>query len=197
MPEIMRQGLLSEGHMLPVSRQRVARRLLRETVLSVSREILHTSTDDLELKGMGATVVAAWRCGSALHVVHQGDSRAYLYRDGHLKMLTKDHSIVALLVRNGEITEQEALNHPARGQLTRFVGMPGDVYCDVQTLKIEKGDRLILCTDGLWGVVSDEEIAAMLASHVEPEKVCSEVLELAKRRGAPDNVTTVVWNFAE
>jgi serine/threonine protein phosphatase PrpC len=114
-----------------------------------------------------------------------------------LKRLTADHSIVALLVRNGEITEQEALNHPARGQLTRFVGMPGDVYCDVQTLKIEKSDRLLLCTDGLWGVLKEVEIAAVLASHVEPEKVCGELIELAKRRGAPDNVTMVVWNFAE
>jgi protein phosphatase len=195
MPEIMRQMAKSDCGALPLSRRRVARRLLRETVLSVSREILHTSEDDLERKGMGATVVAAWRCANAIHIAHQGDSRAYLFRNNVLSLLTADHSIVALLLRNGEITEQEALTHPARGQLTRFVGMPGDVYGDVQTLSIMHGDRLLLCTDGLWGVVKDDEIAAVLTKHSEPERVCSELIELSKQRGAPDNVTAMGWNL--
>jgi protein phosphatase len=195
MAEIMRQVITSNHSKQEVSRRRVARRLLRETVSSVSQEILNMSEDDLELKGMGATVVAAWHCGSALHLAHQGDSRAYLFRDCLLRPLTADHSIVALLVRNGEITEQEALNHPARGQLTRFVGMPGDVYCDVQTLKIEKGDRLLLCTDGLWGVVSDVEIATAFMEQAQTADVCNSLIKLAVLRGAPDNVTAVAWNL--
>ena len=178
-----------------VLRRRAARRLLREAVLELSREILRASEDDPERKGMGATAVAAWRCGPVVYVAHQGDSRAYLFRGGVLHKLTADHSIVALLVRSGEITEEEAGKHPARGQLTRFVGMPGDVYCEVQTLMIKDGDRLLLCTDGLWGIANDDEIAAVLASHAEPERVCGELIELAKRRNAPDNVTTVVWDL--
>jgi len=208
LPELLRKGLKGRDasprrlrtaqRSDPVGmRCREARRLLRETVLALSREILRASEDDPERKGMGATVVAAWRCGTVVHVAHQGDSRAYLFRGGVLNKLTADHSIVALLMRNGEITEKEATKHPARGQLTRFVGMPGDVYCEVQTLRIEDRDRLLLCTDGLWGIVNDDEIAAVLASHAEPERVCVELIELANRRDAPDNVTTVVWDLGD
>jgi len=203
LPELVRKGLNGRdasprrprtvrGTVPTGMRRREARRLLRETVLELSREILRASEDDPERKGMGATAVAAWRCGAVVHVAHQGDSRAYLFRGGTLRLLTADHSIVALLARNGEITAEEAAVHPARGQLTRFVGMPGEVYCDVQTLAVEAGDRLLLCTDGLWGAVSDEDIAKVLAGHSEPMRACSELVALAKRHGAPDNVTAVV-----
>jgi protein phosphatase len=206
LPELLRKGLngcdaspwrqRTAQRPVPAGmRCREARRLLRKTVLALSGEILRASEDDPKRKGMGATLVAAWRCGTVLHVAHQGDSRAYLFRGDVLKRLTADHSIVALLMRNGEITEEEATNHPARGQLTRFVGMPGDVYCEVQTLRIADGDRLLLCTDGLWGIANDDEIAAVLASHAEPERICDELIELVKRRGAPDNVTTVVMDL--
>ena len=194
LPELVRQRTVRET--VPTGmRRREARRLLRETVLAVSREILRGSENDPERKGMGSTAVAAWRCGNAVHVAHQGDSRAYLFRSGKLRRLTADHSIVVLLVRNGEITEEEAERHPARGQLTRFVGMPVDVYCDVQTLTIKDGDRLLLCTDGLWGVVEDDEMAAALAGRCHPADVCGGLIELAMRRGAPDNVTVLVWNL--
>ena len=176
-------------------KRKMARELLREAVLSAGQEILRTSEDDLERKGMGTTVVAAWHCGKVIHLAHQGDSRAYLLRDGSLQKLTADHSIVALLVRNGEITEENAVMHPARGQLTRFVGMQGDVYCDIQTVKIKEGDRLLLCTDGLWGVVKDDDITAILSEYATLEAACANLMELALRNGAPDNVTAVVWNI--
>ena len=194
LPELMKMGLngMARGS---VSRRRTARRFFRETVLSVSREILQASENDLELKGMGATVVAAWQCGNVVHVAHQGDSRGYLFRGGAMKKLTADHSIIALLVRNGEITEEEACKHPARGQLTRFVGMPGDVYCEVQTVIIDDGDRLLLCTDGLWGVVRDDEIATAMSELHQPADVCSKLIGLAVGRGAPDNVTALVWDL--
>ena len=161
---------------------------MREAVLELSREILRASEVDLERKGMGATAVAAWRCGNAVHVAHQGDSRAYLFRSGKLRRLTADHSIVALLVRNGEITEKEAERHPARGQLTRFVGMPVDVYCDVQTLTIKDGDRLLLCTDGLWGVVEDDEMAEALAGR------CQALAKDASPGGCDEATNQAFWN---
>ncbi len=202
LPELLRRKgkrlttpLQTDAGTRGVLRRRAARRLLREAVLELSREILRASADDPERKGMGATVVSAWRCGAVVHVAHQGDSRVYLFRCGELRMLTADHSIVALLARNGEITADEAAVHPACGQLTRFVGMPGEVYCDVQTLATEDGDRLLLCTDGLWGAVSDEDIAKVLAGHAEPLSACRELVALAKRHGAPDNVTAVVWKL--
>ncbi|MDD2600389.1 MAG: protein phosphatase 2C domain-containing protein [Kiritimatiellae bacterium] len=190
LPEFLRKGVTGV-----VPKRRSARRLLRETVLAVSREILRVSADDPKRKGMGTTMVAAWQCGEVLHLAHQGDSRAYLLRGGSLRKLTADHSIVVLLVRNGEITEEEAEKHPARGQLTRFVGMPGDVYCGLQTLGIKDGDRLLLCTDGLWGVVKNDEIAATLLEQARPEDACRKLVSLAVEYGAPDNVTAVVWNL--
>ena len=136
-----------------------------------------------------------WRCGAVLHVAHQGDSRAYLFRKGGLRKLTADHSIVAMLVRDGEITIEEAAGHPARGQLTRFVGMPWDAYCEVQSMGINGGDRLLLCTDGLWGVVAEEEMAATLSECPGSEQACRRLIDAALRHGAPDNVTAVVWNL--
>ena len=191
LPEFLRLGIPTRR---PPS-QRKARELLREAVLAVSGQIIETSKDDPKCKGMGATVVVAWRCGKCVHIAHQGDSRAYLFRGGELKRLTADHSIVALLVRTGEITKEEAQRHPARGQLTRFVGMQGDVYCDVQTFKIENGDRLLLCTDGLWDVVNHDEMVAALANQQEISGVCGELIGLAKQHGAPDNVTAIIWDF--
>ena len=146
------------------SRARAVRRLLRESILEISREIRKTGEYDPGCKGMGTTVVAVWVRWPFAHIAHMGDSRAYLFRAGILTPLTADHSIVALLLRNGEISAEEAKNHPARGCLTRFVGMDGEVYPETQALRLETGDRLLLCTDGLWSAASDAEMQKLLSS---------------------------------
>ena len=174
------------------SRARAVRYVLRESILEVGREIRKTGADNPDLRGMGATIVAVWLRGPFTHVAHMGDSRAYLLRGGVLAPLTADHSIVALLKRNGEITEEEAQGHPAGGSLTRFVGMEGDVYPDTRSLRLDSGDRLLLCTDGMWSAVPDAELSAVLLNHPEPETACQELISLAKQQGGRDNITAVI-----
>jgi len=191
LPELLRSSISVEK---PVRRW-MEQNLLRELVLAVSGKIIAMTQDKPELKGMGATVVAAWRCGLDVHIAHQGDSRAYLFRNGNLKQLTVDHSVAALLVWSGRLSKKEAETHPLRDQLIRVVGMEGEVYCDVQAFRWENGDKLLLCTDGLWGVVSDWEISGVLACYQDITRACGELISLAKRQGAPDNVTVLIWEL--
>lgn len=178
-------------------RARAVRCLLRESILELSRDIRKTSAGDPDRKGMGATVVAIWIRWPFAHIAHMGDSRAYLFRAGVLTTLTNDHSIVALLLRNGEITAADVQDHPARNRLTRFIGMDGDVYPETRSLRLEAGDRLLLCTDGLWSAASDTEMKELLSSHPDPRIACRELIALAKRHGGQDNITAVVVSISE
>ncbi|MDI7278161.1 MAG: SpoIIE family protein phosphatase, partial [Anaerolineae bacterium] len=143
----------------------------------------------------GATVAAAWLRGGQAHLAHMGDSRIYLYRQGRLSQQTEDHSVVALLLRSGEITPEEARRHPARHQITRHVGMEGEVYADVRTIQLEPGDRLLLCTDGLTGPLDDERVAALLAEHGDPEAACRALVAAANAAGGADNITALVVDW--
>ncbi len=109
-----------------------------------------------------------------------------------MRQLTADHSITALLVRNGEITEEEAVTHSARGKLSRFVGMTGDTYPDMVSLRLQSNDRLLLCTDGLWAAVSAKELCDRMSCQADPEAICREFVECAKRHGGADNITALV-----
>jgi serine/threonine protein phosphatase PrpC len=171
---------------------RIMREALRDCVLQLGRELCEAGDADLARKGMGTTVAAVWVRGCYAHLVHMGDSRIYLFRDNTLRLLTADHSIAALLLRNGEISEEEAARHPARGQLSRFVGMAGDTYPDVSSLRLHANDRLLLCTDGLWGAVEAKEMQTSMSCQAEPEAVCRELVECAKGHGGADNITALV-----
>jgi len=141
---------------------------------------------------MGATVVAVLICDARLHVAHMGDSRAYLFRDGKMTALTEDHSVVGILERRHEISAQEARIHDARGRLTRFVGMPMPALPDVSTQGLRAGDRVLLCTDGLTGVIEDKAIEQILRSASQPQKACDCLVSAALATGGQDNVTAVV-----
>jgi protein phosphatase len=124
-----------------------------------------------------------------------GDSRMYLHRQGRLSLLTHDHSLVALLLRRGEITPDQAKDHPARGKLSRYVGMETEVYPDIRAVHLVQGDRLLLCTDGLTGTVSEQEIAAILGQPVEPESACRSLIDAANAAGGRDNITVLVADY--
>jgi protein phosphatase len=147
---------------------------------------------------MGATVALVWLRGeqNEAHLAHMGDSRIYLFRQNHLAQLTEDHSVVALLLKHQEITAEEARTHPARGRLSRFVGMEGEVYPDVQTVNLQGGDRLLICTDGLTGMVQDERVAQLLQANPDPQTTCQALVAEANKAGGEDNVTTVVVNMS-
>ncbi len=171
--------------------------LLAEALQELGHHIRKAGADRPEYKDMGVAVVAALLTGHCAHFAHMGDSRAYLLRDGELTQLTEDHSIVALLVRNGDITPQEAKDHPARGRLSRFVGMEADVPAATESIGLQAGDRLLLCTDGLWGMLTADQLRTILAEDKGPEITCQHLLAAGKQAGGQDNLTAVVMDAEE
>jgi PPM family protein phosphatase len=180
---------------IPARRTKALALALRDALVEVSLQVLKEGNGSLELEGMGATVVLAYRRKSRLYVAHMGDSRAYLYRDGKLEQLTKDHSVIAMMLEDGEITPEEAKTHPARGIVTRFAGMEGTVYPDVTSLKCTEGDRLLLCSDGLNNMLTDEAITEILSGGGELQKVCRSLVDAANEAGGRDNITVLIANL--
>ena len=176
------------------SRTRAIRYWLRREIVNLSQQLRTASAGEVGFKGMGATLVLALFGPERVHIAHMGDSRAYLFRERRLTQLTQDHSVVGILLRNGEITPEEAKSHPAGGQLSRYVGMAGEVYPDILSVPLQKGDRLLLCTDGLTGMVPHVEIAALLRERADPQQTCQTLVDAANRAGGKDNVTVVVVN---
>ena len=172
--------------------------ILKETILELSRHMRTEAAAQAEFGGMGATLVTALLHGSRCFIANMGDSRAYLFRRGRLSQLTEDHSIVGLLLRVGLITPARAKSHPARGQLTRSIGMRRDVHAYVSALDLEEGDRLLLCSDGLTGMIDDEQIAGLLQDHTDPQIACHALVDAANAAGGNDNVTAVMidWRSA-
>lgn len=144
-------------------------------------------------RGMGTTLVSAiLRDGEAL-VDNVGDSRAYVIRTGGgITRITRDHSVVERLVEQGNITEEEARIHPNRNLITRALGPDESALSDCYTVTLDLGDYLLLCTDGLTGTVTDQEIAREILKGTSDNKCLDRLLELAKAQGAPDNVTAVL-----
>jgi len=193
LPQLIERRLASLGS----ARNRVIELALREAILEFSQRLRAESAGQPGLKGMGATVALVLLRGQEAHLAHMGDSRIYLFRQGRLTQLTEDHSIVALLLKHGDITPEQVQDHPARGRLSRFVGMEGEVYPDVQTIKLQDGDQLLLCTDGLTNMITDEHIAQVLQANAEPGTACQALIAAANAAGGRDNVTTLVVNWGE
>jgi protein phosphatase len=169
---------------------------LSDSIDKVGEEIKDLINEDPELTGMGTTVTGLYWLGGRVAIVHVGDSRAYLLRDGELQQLTHDHTYVQTLVDSGRITEAEAAVHPRRSLLMRALDGINPVEPDLSVREARKGDRFLLCSDGLSGVLSDMEIAYTLSSG-EPTGVVTQLVDLVLERGAPDNVTVVVADVIE
>ncbi len=169
---------------------------LSDSIDKVGEEIKDLINEDPELTGMGTTVTGLYWLGGRVAIVHVGDSRAYLLRDGELQQLTHDHTYVQTLVDSGRITEAEAAVHPRRSLLMRALDGMNPVEPDLSVREARKGDRFLLCSDGLSGVLSDMEIAYTLSSG-EPTGVVTQLVDLVLERGAPDNVTVVVADVIE
>lgn len=166
---------------------------LREAFEHVDRLIVHRAAADPDLAGMGTTVTMAYLVGTAAHIVHAGDSRAYLLRGGELQQLTRDHTLVQNLVDHGTITPEDARVHPHRNVVTNVLGGPNEgVEPDVVRLDLCDGDLLIVCSDGLTEPVDDAEIAAILAREPEPNRAAEALVAEALRRGGPDNITVIL-----
>lgn len=166
--------------------------ILQQSIVDVSRK-LRSSSEHTEFKGMGTTVVLALVYKGVAHLAHMGDSRIYLMRDEKLSLLTEDHSVIAALRRHGEIKPEEDISHhPARGRLSRYMGMEDEGFPDLQTLPLKVGDRLLLCSDGLSGMVAGGDIEKILLTYEKPDEACWKLLDAANQAGGKDNVTAIV-----
>jgi len=172
-------------------RRRAVKKGLRNAVLDLSAAIRKSGRQTGKLRGMGSTLAGLLVRQRHAYVVSMGDSRVYRWRNG-LTCLTEDHSVTGLLLREGEISVRSAVGHPARGQLTRYVGMEHEVYPDTFCLRIAAGDCFLLCTDGVWNVLPDGEIGTILSEEREPEAACARMIRSAKARDVQDNVTCVI-----
>lgn len=163
---------------------------LLEAVRMANARVQEQARANPALHGMGTTLTAAAVVGSNLYFAHVGDSRLYLFRAGELRVLTHDHSLVARLVESGVIRPEDADSHPQKHVLTAAVGVGEEVEPDFsqEPIALEKSDTLLLCTDGLWGQISEAEMADILSSG-KPEAAAHALVELAKEHGGPDNIT--------
>ena len=166
--EAFEQGLPDAGS----PEQRLAAR-----VREANRQIYERSRADRGRAGMGTTLTAAYLDDSDLAIAHVGDSRAYLFRDGELKRLTQDHSLVDELVRRGKLTEEQAAEHPQRSIITRALGPEPDVEVDTWTYPVRAGDVVLLCSDGLTSMISEERVAAVLAEHDNLDEAADALIE--------------------
>ncbi len=166
---------------------------LMDALQSAHDELVERSERDKKLRGLGTTCTAILRSEHKLAMVHIGDSRAYLLRDGSLNQVTADHSLVQYLVDTGQITPEEAETHPKRNVVVKVLGdTPGPVLADATVREAVLNDRWLLCSDGLSGVVSDQTIAETLLEIQDVDDCADELVSLALRGGGPDNVTVVL-----
>jgi protein phosphatase len=158
--------------------------------------IYQQASEHPELWGMGTTLTTAYSYGADLFVVHVGDSRCYLCRDGQLRQLTHDHTLVQEMVRRGHLKPEEAAAHQWRHVVTNVIGgTEKGVQPEVHKVGLEAGDVLLLCSDGLTEMVADEQIAAVLQAETEPRRICERLVAQANDAGGRDNITVIVGRY--
>ena len=145
-----------------------------------------------EFDGMGTTLVAALVHGKKVTVINVGDSRAYGIDRSGIRQITRDHSLVQMMVDRGELTPEVAKTYPGKNFITRAIGTEPTVLCDIFHLDVAKGEYLLLCSDGLSNVMDDQEILFEVVHGVNKAHCCKRLLDIAKNRGAPDNVTSIL-----
>ena len=166
--------------------------ILSDAVNYANIKVYDRSFSDFSCMGMGSTLVAVLMNGKRTSVVNVGDSRAYFINKGKIQQITQDHSLVEEMVAKGMITEAEARVHPKKNVITRAVGVEATVRCDVFDVKAIAGSKLLLCSDGLSNMLTNEDILSVLESKDDIEEAAKVLLGLALGRGAPDNVTILI-----
>jgi PPM family protein phosphatase len=180
-----------------VSTEEPAEGQLEEIAQAANREIHQLAQEDSSRAGMGTTLTSALVRGDEVSFGHVGDSRAYVLRGGQLKRLTKDHSLVEELRRQGRLTEEQAEEHPQRSIITRALGPEPSVNVDTMTFPAKDGDVFLLCSDGLTTMVSDDEIQQILTHARSLRSAVKELVDAANRGGGRDNITAVAFRLAD
>lgn len=167
-------------------------RMLKAGVKQANFSVYDQAMQFSDFEGMGTTLVAVYIEGNRAFVVNVGDSRAYLINNNGVGRITTDHSLVQVMIQRGELTPEEARHYPGKNLITRAIGTEPVVECDLFRLQVERGDCILLCTDGLSNLVDEQEMLFEVVHGVNRQLCCQRLLEIAKSRGAPDNVTSVL-----
>ncbi len=170
---------------------------IADAVHNANKAIFQRAAKEPDLTGMGTTLTAMWADERSAQIAHVGDSRAYLLRDGHLSRLTTDHTVVNRLVQQGRIMPEDADRHPQRSYLERALGVDPEVEVDVHVLDMLPGDRVLLCSDGLFGMIDDDLIQNVMTMETSPQRAAERLCEEAVHAGGNDNVTTVIVDFPD
>lgn len=176
--------------LLPKIEDKDVSNTLKTIVYKANIDIYEKASENHELNGMGTTVVLALIIKDKLHIVHAGDSRAYLISKEVIQQLTTDHSIVQEMVRTGEITPKEAETHPRKNIITRALGIEDEVELDYGSFNISEGEKVLICTDGLTNYINQDEIKHMI-SEFDGQDLIDKLVSTAKDRGGSDNITVV------
>jgi protein phosphatase len=166
--------------------------MLRGAVKLANFTVFDQAQQFEEFDGMGTTLVAALVRGNRVTVVNVGDSRAYKVDSEGIRQITRDHSLVQMMVERGELSPEVARTYPGKNFITRAIGTEPLVECDVYHFSVEKGNYLLLCSDGLSNTMDDQEMLFEIVHGVKKQHCCQRLLEIAKNRGAPDNVTSIL-----
>ncbi|MEG0770397.1 MAG: Stp1/IreP family PP2C-type Ser/Thr phosphatase [Clostridia bacterium] len=165
--------------------------LLKQAIDAANKVVYDISTHESELSGMGTTVVLTFVENKVAHILHVGDSRAYLIRNNEIKAVTKDHSFVQEMLDIGQLSYESAKNHPKKNIITRALGVLPELKTDYNKIDITKGDKILICTDGLTNEVSDEQILEIVNTSPDDE-MCSRLINTALTNGGADNITVAI-----
>ena len=176
----------------PGMSQEQAGQMFREAVRLANFTVYDQSRQFEDFEGMGTTLVAAYVDHQMAVIANVGDSRCYLLNREGVRCLTTDHSLVQLMVQRGELSREQAKNYPGKNLITRAIGTEPGVECDLFYQPVQKGDYLLLCTDGLSNLLDDQEILFEVVHGVNQQLCCQRLLGICQERGAPDNVTSVL-----
>ncbi|HJT38054.1 MAG TPA: Stp1/IreP family PP2C-type Ser/Thr phosphatase [Actinomycetota bacterium] len=176
---------------------RVAAKGVADAVRKGNRAVHDRAETDDSLRGMGTTMTAVVIAGNTAHIAHVGDSRCYLIRGGQITQLSRDHTLVARMVSEGRLTPEQAEAHPQRSVLTRALGADKEVDVDESRITMVDGDRLLLCSDGLTGMLGNDEIRDYVADGSDLDEICRRLVDAANDHGGQDNITVVVVDISD
>jgi len=180
---------------LKVGSPSAIRSLFKKAIREQNRQLNLEGTSETGFKDMGATLVVALLRKGRAYIANLGDSRIYRFRNRRLVQLTKDHSVVSELLDRGKIKPEEAENHEAQGEITHYVGMEDKARPHIRSFQLKKGDRLLLCTDGLTDSMDNKAIAAILANQQQCKEACQALVDAANAAGGHDNITVVIADW--
>jgi serine/threonine protein phosphatase PrpC len=193
LPRLVRRALAGSGQ---TTAEAIGPALARQ-IKTLSEMVYNETRGQPGVSGTGTTLVLALVDGARATIVHAGDSRAYLFQDGWLRRLTRDHTLAELLAAQGQALDADVEQHPAGHKLTRYIGMPGTIMADWQALALAVGDLLLLCSDGLYGQVDEGEIIRILQSQRSIEQKSEALVAAANGAGGQDNVTVLLLSPTE